>query len=406
MAIAQGVAKKLSFIKESTWGTVPANSSTWKFLRRVTSDIDVEKDTYESNEIRTDYQISDFRHGGRRASGTISGELSPGTYLDFMSAALRRAPTAVTNLTGLSLTIAGSGPTYTVTRSAGDFLTGGIKAGMVVRITAGSVNANNGPNKNLYVVSVTATVLTVIPGGNGTLTAEGPVASCTISVPGKVNYTPETGHTNDSFSIEHWFSDISLSEVYSGLRVNTLALNLPATGMATVDINLLGKTVTTAGSNHSSSSSAATTSGVCAAVNGVLLAAGSAVGVVTGLTLNYNGGASSVPVVGSNFSPDVFIGRVRWSGQLQALFENATLRDAFLNETATGISVVLYTGNEDNADFVAFSMPRTKLGGARKNDGETGLSLTIPFQAIFNSSGGTGVQTEKTTLWMQDSLAP
>ena len=69
--------------------------------------------------------------------GPFTGELSPGTYKDFMAAAVRKAFAAVAAITGMSITIAGSGPTYTVTRGAGDFIAGGIKLGMVGRLTAG-----------------------------------------------------------------------------------------------------------------------------------------------------------------------------------------------------------------------------------------------------------------------------
>jgi hypothetical protein len=50
-------------------------------------------------------------------------------------------------------------------------------------------------------------------------------------------------------------------------------------------------------------------------------------------------------------------------------------------------------------------MPRVKLGGSAKDDGEKGLVQTIPYQALFNGSGGTGTTSEQTTLVIQDSLA-
>ena len=58
--------------------------------------------------------------------------------------------------------MAGSGPTYTITRSTGSWLTDGIKKGQIGRITAGAVNAAN-LNKNLVVLSLTSTILTVMP---------------------------------------------------------------------------------------------------------------------------------------------------------------------------------------------------------------------------------------------------
>jgi soluble cytochrome b562 len=107
MALETGVAKKLTYKKETTWGTI-AGASGGQRLRRVTSDIDLKKDTYQSNEIRDDYQVSDFRHGMRKVEGSIQGELSAKTYGAFFESLLRRDFTTVTSLTGLSLTIAGT----------------------------------------------------------------------------------------------------------------------------------------------------------------------------------------------------------------------------------------------------------------------------------------------------------
>jgi hypothetical protein len=126
---------------------------------------------------------------------------------------------------------------------------------------------------------------------------------------------------------------------------------------------------------------------------------------VTGITINYSGGASNLAVVGSNYSPDVFTGRINVTGQVQALFENATLRDYFLNETSATIIIGLTVDSTATTDFMSLTLPRCKFGGATKNDGETGLSLTMPFQALLNSDGAAANGRENTTMQIQDSLA-
>jgi hypothetical protein len=403
MPIATGVAKQLRFKKETTWGLL-AGTSGGQLLRRVTSDVDLSKDTYQSQEIRADYQIADYRHGLRKVAGSIKGELSPGTYAAFVQSGLRRDFTTVAAVTGASITIAGSGPTYTVTRAAGSFLTDGFKVGMTFRLTAGSFNAAN-INKNLFIVTLTATVATVIPVNGVALVAEGPIASATASPTGKVTFTPATGHTNDSYTIEHWFADIAQSEQFSGCRVGGIDFDLPPSGIATISSMFMGKDVTTGTVAYFTAPTAATTAGVLAAVNGVLRVAGVTVAIVTGLSIKYDGGMSVGAVVGSNFTPDVFPGRVNVSGQLSAYFETAALRDLFLNETTFAISAVFSTGSSATADIIGFTLPACKAGGATKSDGEQGLQLTMPFQALLNSAGGAGTDSEATTLWIQDSQA-
>jgi Phage tail tube protein len=399
---ASGVFKQLAYKAESTYGTVPSAAGA-QSLRRVTSTIDLTKDTYQSAEIRSDQQIADMRHGVRRVTGQISGELSPGTYEDFFAQVLRRDFAAVTAATSQSLTIAGSGP-YTITRASGSYLTDGFKVGDVVRITAGSVNASN-LNKNVLVTGLTTTVITGVVLNGSTMVAEGPISGCTIGPVGKKTFIPASGQTDKSFSIEHFYSDLTLSEVFSGCKATKISIGLPPTGMVTVAMDFTGQNITTAGAQYFTSPTAATTTGCLASVNGVLRIGGSTIATVTGLTLDINASLTGDPVVGSNFVPNQFPGRVLVSGQATAYFDSVTLRDAFINETEIDMIAAFTASSDKDSKFMSFVVPRMKLGGASKNDGEGGLIQTIPFTALLNTAGGTGISSEYTTLSMQDSDA-
>ena len=88
--IAVGVSKQLIVAKETTFAT-PAAAGTGQLMRRTSSNVDLSKKTYKSTEIRPDYQFSDFRHGTRSVTGTISDELSVGTWQMFMASVMRQA---------------------------------------------------------------------------------------------------------------------------------------------------------------------------------------------------------------------------------------------------------------------------------------------------------------------------
>ena len=79
MAQASGVFKQVAIKQEVTYGVLPAASAA-QLLRRVDASFNLQKDTFESNEIRPDLQTADFRHGVRTIAGNINGELSPGSY--------------------------------------------------------------------------------------------------------------------------------------------------------------------------------------------------------------------------------------------------------------------------------------------------------------------------------------
>lgn len=401
--IASGVAKRVAYKAETTWNTA-AGSSSGQYIRRVSSNLGLRKRAYESQEMRRDYQRADYRHGVKSVDGSINGELSPGTYEDFIAAAVRKAFVAVSDITGLSITIATSGSYYTVTRGSGSFITDGIKTGNVVRLTAGSFTTGN-LNNNLFVLSMTASALTVTPLNGSTLTAEGPISSATLAVPGKKTYIPTSGHTDTSFSIEHWFSDISQSELFTGCKVNGMSIGLPASGLVTCNFDFLGAGLTTGTSEYYSSPTAELTTGGLAAVNGVLMAQGGAVALLTGLTINLRGNMSGAEVVGSNSYAAIVEGRALVDGQVTAYFQDATIRDYFLNETEVALAAALTTSPAKNADFMAFVLPRVKFGGGAPDDGEKGLVLTMPFTGLLNTSGGSGTATEQTSFAVQDSQA-
>ncbi len=395
------VFKTLAYKAESSYATLPGASGA-QLLRYVQSPFALMKESYGSNEVRPDQQIYDLRHGMRKGQHRVSGELSCATYGDFFAAALRRDFAATSSITGASITIAGSGPTYTLSRAAGSYLTDGIKVGDIIRLTAGSFTAGN-LNKNLLVTGVVALVLTVRVLNASTLTAEGPIASATVAVTGKRTYVPQSGHTDKSFTLEEWHSDKSVSEVWTGCKPVKFSVGLPSTGIATIGIDFMGNDVVTAGAQYFSSPTAATSTGLMQAVNGALLIAGTPVANITGLSFDIDSGYSGYPVVGKNTIPFLFAGPIKVTGKVTAFFDDTTLRDAFINETELDLLGVFSASNDAAAQFLSFVMPRIKLMSATKGENERAVTLDCDFQALVDGTGGSGQDTEKTTLVIQDS---
>lgn len=403
MGTASGVFKQVTYKVETQYGVMPAAAAA-QAMRRVTSSLDLTKDTYQSNEIRPDFQVGDMRHGLRKVGGTIAGELSAKTYGDFFAAALKKDFTAGVTVTGASITVGGTAGAWTITRAAGSFLTDGIKVGDVVRLTAGAFNAAN-LNKNIQVSAVTAMMLTGVVLNASALVAEGPIASATVAVIGKKTLVPQSGHTDKSFSIEHWHPDVPASEVYTGCKVTKISLSLPATGMATISVEFGGKDVTGGAAQYFVTPTPVTVTGTMAAVNGVVKVGNATGGTITSASIEISCAQSSEPGIGSNTADQVATGRVIVTGQITAKFDSTALRDAFYNETEVSAYLAFTADNSANSDFIAFSMGRLKLNGASKDDGEKILIQTIPFQALLNGAGGAAAATDMTTIAVQDSAA-
>lgn len=401
---AAGVFKRLVNKFETTFG-IPNGPTGGQVLRRVTSTVDLNKDTYQSQEIRTDFQRYDFRHGVRRVGGQLTGELSPGTYADFFAQALKRDFTAIAAATGLTVTIAASGVFYTITRSTGSWVTDGFRVGIGFRLTGGGLNVAN-INKNLVIMALTPTVATVLVLNGVAMVAEGPITTVTATAPGKMTYLPLTGHTDKSMQLEHYYSDLGQYELFLGCKTDKLALQLPPTGLSTVTMDIIGQDVQVGSGAYFSGPTAAGIGLATAAVNGALTMGGAVVASLTGLSFDIDPTFTGDPVVGSNKVPFLFPGMVVVQGQATAYFDSVTLRDQFYDETEIGMVAALSTGNGGTADFITFTTPRIKLGGAAKDDGDKGLVQTIPFQALLNLGVIATTGYEQTTFMVQDSLAP
>lgn len=401
MPISKGTAKQIAYKKETTFGTL-AGSSGGSLLRRVTGNFNLVKESYESNEIRVDRQVADFRHGVRSAEGTLNGELSSASYDDFMGSIVGKDFASITLGSAAQITVTAVGTVYTLVRASGSFLTDGLRVGMVIRASGLTTTADNG--KNLLVASLTATNAVVVPLNGSTMTAQGTASSVTLTAPGKQTFVPATGHTDDSYTIEEFYSDIAQSEVYTGMKVNSVAVQLPATGLTTVDIGFAGKDLTQSGtSQYFSSPAAQGTQGIFAAVNGVVLVQGTPVALITSADFSIERATENATVVGSNSVADIFTGRIRVTGNLSVYFENADFRNYFNAETAVSLVFTITADSSATSNFMTFTLPKVKLGSFTKDDGELGIIASTSFQALLNDVTTGGLAP--TTIQIQDSAA-
>lgn len=399
MPIGKGAAKVVAYKKEATWSTL-AGAASGKQLRRVTASFNLIKDAYESNEIRTDRQVADYRHGVRSAEGSLNGELSVGSYSDFMQSIVGRDFAAVTLGAAVNCTVTVAGSVYTVIRATGSWLTSGARVGQIVRFAGLTAVADN--SRNFLVASVSALNLVVVPLNGLAPVAQGVATSVTTTVPGKTTYVPASGHTDDSYTFEEWYSDIAQSEVYTGVKVNSLAVQLPATGLATVDFGFVGKDLTQKGtSQYFTSPAAQGTTGVLAAVNGVMLVNGAPVALVTSADMSIERATENAQAVGSNSIAEIFTGRIRASGNLSVYFQDAQFRDYFDQETPVSIVFTMTQDSTAASNAISITLPKVKLGSFSKEDQELGLIASASFTALLNDVTTAGL--EGTTVQIQDT---
>lgn len=403
MAVAQGITRSWAYKVQSAKGTA-ASGSGGQLLRRTTIDLTGSKDSYTSAEIASHQQSTGATHGIGSASGTISGEMSATTYGDFQQWLLRKDWAATSAISSLSLTIAASGSNYTITRGSGDFLTGGIKVGDVIRLTGGSLTAGN-VGVNLVVLNVTATVLTVNVLNGDSLTAGGPIASCTVTVTGKKTWTPTASHTNKYITFEDYSSDVARSQLFKDVQVGSMNVSAPATGIITVQYALVGLSPPTrSGSQVLTTPTAETTTSVMSSAKFAVYINGVRQSAVTSFTLNVNGNVElGEAVIGSNTRPDTQKGRIMVDGSFTALFEDDTLAGFFDDEAAREVVIVMAEDLTDDADAISISLPAVKFMSASGDDGEKQLVRTYNFTAQRPTGAGSGTEHQDAICSIQDT---
>jgi hypothetical protein len=404
--IATGVFKKLSLKKQVSLGAMAAAGAAGsaRYARRVTSTIDLAKASYQSNEMLQSQQRRDMRHGVRSVAGTISGELSVGGYQLPMESVLRQlSQTAATtnSQTTISATAVGNN-TGIYNRSAGSFITDGFNVGDVVNTVGFTTTGADNNNQYAVVTALTATAMSLLVLDGTPIVTKAAGDGVTVSVVGKKTWIPSSGQTRDYYTIEHFFADIGQSERFTDCVFTGFTATLPPTGMATIEFPVMGLNMQTGQAEYFTTPAPAPTGPILAAVNGALIINGVVAGLVTGLTITVNGNYS-VPggVVGANVDPDVFPGPVDVTGQITVLFQDATFRDAFINETESVVVAVLTGSNVAAPLFTSFVMPRVKYSGSTKDDTNAGLTLTMPFTALENT--GSVVGGVLSTISVQDA---
>jgi hypothetical protein len=403
MAIAGDLFQTIVAKKQADKDT-KATASSAQIYRRVSSDLNLGRALFESAEVLASQQLRDSRLGVKAGAGTISGEMSPGTYQEPIASVLRGSfASAVVGGPESDITVTASDSVITLTSAAtGTFITDGLRVGKVVRIT-GLAEAGNNAN-NVLITSLTETVLIGSFLNGTTAAAESSGSAFTITEVGKSVTTPTSSHARDYYTIEHVYSDITQSEQFTGAVFSGMTIGASPDGMATVALPVIFRDQDTSTAAYFTAPTAATSTGTVAGPNGVLFINGAAQTAVTSVSdITVDGGYASPSVVGSSVSPDTLPGVLKATATITALFEDAVERDLFLAETEVSVSLVMTTDDTATADFVAITLPRCKFSDAAKSVSDNALLQTLPVQALENTVTTAGLP--EGTVVYQDSQA-
>lgn len=85
--MADGSRHSMRIVAEDSYSVTP-DSPVFDMVRHTSTTLGLSKDSIQSEELRDDRQIADFRHGARQVGGDIGFELSYGTFDAILEATL------------------------------------------------------------------------------------------------------------------------------------------------------------------------------------------------------------------------------------------------------------------------------------------------------------------------------
>jgi hypothetical protein len=206
----------------------------------------------------------------------------------------------------------------------------------------------------------------------------------------------KVGTTPKFFSIEDAATDISQFRLFTGMSVSSLAVSIRPNQMVTGTFSMVGKNMAISGTSVDADKTASSGNAPFDAYSGALSigdagGALSAAAIVTGIDFTINNALAPTFVVGSSTTPQLEYGMATIEGTITAYFEDAALINRFLDETETGLQVVVDdpTGLSD----YTWLFPRVKINGADVPvDNPTSRIITMPFVALYDATEGTNLK--------------
>lgn len=313
--MADGSRHSLYAVPEVVPGTTP-NNPALSLVRITGTTLGLAKDSLQSNEIRSDRQIADFRLGANQVGGDINFELSYGSFDPFLEAVL------------------------------------------------------------------------LSPGWAADTPAVG-------------TDQLKVGQTRRSFTMIRHFADILAADnpyyIYRGVELNGMTLTIAANAMVTGTFSVFGQSQETAQNLTALGTPTfppASTTSALDSFTGTLTEGGTAIAVITEITLNLQNGIAPRFVVGSKNSITPSVGRSNLTGQITAYFEDSRLVNKFLNETDSSI---IFQMPDGAGNMQEYEIPRIKYTGGQPDvTGEGPITLTMPYQALLEAGEETNLIIRRT----------
>tara|TARA_R110002126_G_scaffold150139_3_gene296238 strand:+ start:6898 stop:8058 length:1161 start_codon:yes stop_codon:yes gene_type:complete len=374
MSIADGSQHRLTYGFESTYGVTPS-SPTLKPFRHTGTSLGLEKSEIRSQELSAGRQYEFVRHGNKSVGNDVNFELAFGAQDDWIEAAL--CGTWSTQVTSGVVSAAAASGTFT--RGSGSFVSNSFAVGSVVT-SSGYVNANN--NGRFVITAVTALVLTVTPIEGQTMTTEAGSGDELFVV----EATVDNGITRRSATFERYFADQGTYVYMTGLNASSLSLSIAPDSVVSGSVSFIGKDLepATASAKSGATYPTATTTEPYDSFTGSIRDNGALTAVIQSIDFNCDNSMDRRFVIFDDTSLLPGIRKFNLSGTVSAFFDDITLYNKFINETASSLQFEL-TDTDGNSYWVY--MPNIKYMSGNPDVSDDGsVTISMAFAGVKDTA--------------------
>jgi hypothetical protein len=369
----------LAFIPEVTLGTTPGTPELTA-IRFTGEDLGTNKDTVQSEEIRSDRQVPFVSKVGLNPGGSFDFELSYSSQEAFIASALGNTVQAVSLLAS---SISFDHTANTITADAGGDFFATVRVGSLIKVADAATAGNDGLHRVIG-KNATGDVLTVAA---GTLTATDPAD--VVDITGR-NIT--NGVLKPSFTIEKGIVNLAGNDFFQtflGMVVDTFSLDITSKQIVTGSFDMLGTTAP-AGSadtiDDSGTYTAAPTDGVINGTNNVgaiNLDGAVATEKFKSLSLEVGANLRGKDAMGTEGFFDIGTGTIEVKGSLNVYFLDNNFIDKIRNHTSISLEFSL---QDDAGNQIFIYLPEVKLnqGDPKIESINTDVMIETEFQAILD----------------------
>jgi hypothetical protein len=189
-------------------------------------------------------------------------------------------------------------------------------------------------------------------------------------------YTAAT-YTDRYFTLEEYGADIDRSKLGSDMKFNSLSVSVQPDAPARVSIGLGGRDMeglASGSSPHFTTPTTVTGTPLILRDGGVYVNGTKKLNL-TGITAGLSAPVSTVPVIASALSPDVFLGQFSFAGEVTGVVEDFGDLDLFTGETQ--VSLLLHFAAQTGAPkaFTSMYFGNLSLGGYSSPAGGEGAQI-------------------------------